>query len=146
MHITNEKGSYFATLNLLRDVCDHYEGYSSKAENAFQIIKDNIAKEEKTIVFSYYNSVLKILEALLVDNDIKFTTIYGSDSNEERTKNLNNFKERNDIPVMLLSARIAGEDSQLLKQIMSFFLMNGGIHQTIIKLKIESYVSVKIKM
>ena len=109
MHITNEKGSYFATLNLLRDVCDHYEGYSSKAENAFQIIKDNIAKEEKTIVFSYYNSVLKILEALLVDNDIKFTTIYGSDSNEERTKNLNNFKERNDIPVMLLSARIAGE-------------------------------------
>lgn len=109
MHITNEKGSYFATLNLLRDVCDHYEGYSSKAENAFQIIKDNIANEEKTIVFSYYNSVLKILEALLVDNDIKFTTIYGSDSNEERTKNLNNFKERNDIPVMLLSARIAGE-------------------------------------
>ena len=109
MHITNEKGSYFATLNMLRDICDHFEGSSSKAEKAYEIIKQNINKEEKTIVFSYYKSVLKILEDILIDKNIKFTTIYGSDTNEERTKNLNNFKSQSNIPVILLSARIAGE-------------------------------------
>lgn len=109
MHITNEKGSYFATLNMLRDVCDHFEGSSSKVEKAYEIIKQNIKKEEKTIVFSYYKSVLKILEDILIDKNIKFTTIYGSDTNEERTKNLNNFKSQSNIPVILLSARIAGE-------------------------------------
>lgn len=109
MHITNEKGSYFATLNMLRDICDHFEGSSSKAEKAYEIIKQNINKEEKTIVFSYYKSVLKILEEILIDKNIKFTTIYGSDTNEERTKNLNNFKSQSNIPVILLSARIAGE-------------------------------------
>ena len=109
MHITNEKGSYFATLNMLRDVCDHFEGSSSKAEKACEIINQNIEKEEKTIVFSYYKSVLKILEDILIDKSINFTTIYGSDTNEERTKNLNNFKSQSNIPVILLSARIAGE-------------------------------------
>jgi SNF2 family DNA or RNA helicase len=109
MHISNEKGSYFATLNMLRDVCDHFEGSSSKAEKAYEIIKQNIQKDEKTIVFSYYKSVLKILEDILVNKSIEFTTIYGSDTNEERTSNLNKFKSKSNIPVILLSARIAGE-------------------------------------
>lgn len=109
MHISNEKGSYFATLNMLRDVCDHFEGSSSKAEKAYEIIKQNIQKDEKTIVFSYYKSVLKILEDILVNKSIEFTTIYGSDTNEERTNNLNKFKSKSNIPVILLSARIAGE-------------------------------------
>ena len=109
MHITNEKGSYFATLNLLRDVCDHFDGTSSKAEKAFEILQENIKLGEKTIVFSYYKAILKILEEILKTEKIKFTTIYGSDSIEERTKNLINFKKQNNIPVILLSARIAGE-------------------------------------
>jgi len=109
MHITNEKGSYFATLNMLRDICDHFEGSSSKAEKAFELIKQNIEKDEKTIIFSYYKSVFKILEDILINKGIEFTTIYGSDSNEERTTNLNNFKTKSNLPVILLSARIAGE-------------------------------------
>ena len=53
MHITNEKGSYFATLNML-NVCE-YLGSSSKVEKAYEIIKQNIKKKKKQLYFLITN-------------------------------------------------------------------------------------------
>jgi len=113
--IANSEGSYFSVLSKLRNICDGGEEYfkNAKVNEALNIIKNTIPTDEKVIIFSYYKSPLKAVEAALLNEKISFQTILGDDDLTTREKNIEHFKNDPNIKILLASSRVAAEGLNL---------------------------------
>ena len=62
----------------------------------------------RTLVFSQSQRMLDIIEAAIRAENLKFVRIDGKSSVEERDRRVSFFRSNDDIPVMLLTARVGG--------------------------------------
>lgn len=99
--------------NKLRTICDldPDTGQSSKLDRVCELIADIKAINEKAVVFSYMLSPLHWLGRRLIELDttIRYVTISGEMSLQERSKVLKTFKSDPSCYVLLASTRVASE-------------------------------------
>ncbi|PKY43125.1 hypothetical protein RhiirA4_340782 [Rhizophagus irregularis] len=75
------------------------------------LIEDLVqAKEEgvKSVVFSQWTKMLDLIEDALKENDIIFTRLDGTMSRAERTQNMDTFKQKDKVSVILVSLKAGG--------------------------------------
>ncbi|RBR14484.1 uncharacterized protein FIESC28_07720 [Fusarium coffeatum] len=89
--------TYTATLN--RRPLQMHSGLSTK----LQAVADNICRQSKSLVFSYWTTTLDLLEMLLGQRNIAMRRIDGRLGNEHRLRVLEEFKTNPDISVLLLT-------------------------------------------
>lgn len=62
----------------------------------------------RTLVFSQSQRMLDIIEGAIRADNLKFVRIDGKSSVEERDRRVSHFRSNDDIPIMLLTARVGG--------------------------------------
>ncbi|CAI2183581.1 9263_t:CDS:10 [Funneliformis geosporum] len=73
-------------------------------EDLIQAKKDSL----KSVVFSQWTSMLDLIQDALNENDIRFTRLDGTMPRAERTQNMNIFKKKDDVSVILVSLKAGG--------------------------------------
>lgn len=103
-----------AMLTKLRQLCcdphlcyENYGGGSAKLESAVLLVKNAIEGGHKVLLFSQFTSMLEIIEKRLDNEEIKYYTLTGSTSKEERLRLVNNF-QNDQTPVFLISLKAGG--------------------------------------
>jgi len=112
--ITSRSGAFsnhLAQFNKLREICDYDQvsGESSKIERIIELIWEISLAREKVVVFSYTLKPLLILGEKLNKLDIRFHSLIGDKSLEDRKVLLDDFKRSTDIVVLLASSKVASE-------------------------------------
>ena len=112
---TRNKTELLKTFNTLRQICDDFEGRSSKYDYAVDLIEKIKQKEEKVVIFSY---TLKPLEEM----EKRINNLFGKDSSliyegkmeiNERNAAIKSFKQSSSTFALLCSGKIAGEGLNL---------------------------------
>lgn len=106
--------SIFSYLTKLRQICldpsvvfDEYSGGSGKINIAKELIINNI-KEHKILLFSQFTSVLAKLSLELEAENINYSYLDGSTNSKDRIKLVNEFNDKEDIRVFLISLKAGG--------------------------------------
>jgi len=101
-------------LTRMRQMCcdpslclENYEGGGAKEEVCIEILKSAIEGGHKVLLFSQFTSMLSILEKRLEKEGIKYYTLSGSTSRENRLRLVNRFN-RDDTSVFLISLKAGG--------------------------------------
>lgn len=101
-------------LTRMRQMCcdpslclENYQGNGAKEEVCIEILKSAIEGGHKVLLFSQFTSMLSILEKRLEKEGIKYYTLSGSTSRENRLKLVNRFN-RDDTEVFLISLKAGG--------------------------------------
>lgn len=103
-----------AMLTRLRQLCcdphlcfENYGGGSAKLESAVTLVKNAVEGGHKVLLFSQFTSMLEIIEKRFDLEGIKYYTLTGSTSKEERLRLVNGF-QNDDTPVFLISLKAGG--------------------------------------
>ena len=109
------KITVFSYLTKLRQLCldpsiviEDYKGKSAKIDTCIEIIKENIQENNKILVFSQFTTVLKNLGEKLSKKEISYYYLDGATKAIDRTSLVNNFNEKDDIKVFLISLKAGG--------------------------------------
>lgn len=109
------KITVFSYLTKLRQLCldpsiviEDYKGKSAKIDTCIEIIKENIQENNKILVFSQFTTVLKNLGEKLSKKEISYYYLDGATKAVDRTSLVNNFNEKDDIKVFLISLKAGG--------------------------------------
>ncbi len=104
-----------AALTRLRQICCHpglfikdYEEKSSKLEQCIEIVKDATEAGHKILLFSGYTSMFEFIEKELDKNYITYFKLTGSTKVDERIRMVDEFNERQDVKVFLISLKAGG--------------------------------------
>lgn len=104
-----------AALTRLRQICCHpglfIEGYqegSSKLEQCIEIIQDAVNSGHKILLFSGYTSMFEMIEKQLKQRNIAYFKLTGSTKVEERIELVDQFNEKTEIKVFLISLKAGG--------------------------------------
>ena len=104
-----------AALTRLRQICCHpglfikdYEEKSSKLEQCIEIVKDAAEAGHKILLFSGYTSMFEFIEKELDKNYITYFKLTGSTKVDERIRMVDEFNERQDVKVFLISLKAGG--------------------------------------
>jgi len=104
-----------ATLTRLKQICCHpalfaketvESGDSAKYEMLMELLQSLIGGNHKTVVFSQYTRMLKIMQADLEAQGIRFAYLDGSSKN--RLEIVNQFNENPELTVFLVSLKAGG--------------------------------------
>ncbi|MBS1485144.1 MAG: DEAD/DEAH box helicase, partial [Clostridium sp.] len=103
-----------AELMRLRQICcdprlcyENYRNGSAKLETCMDLIRRGVSGEHKILLFSQFTSMLELVEARLLKEDIKCHKLTGSTSKEDRIRMVGEF-QRDDVPVFLISLKAGG--------------------------------------
>jgi SNF2 family DNA or RNA helicase len=113
----------FALLNLLKRICDHpalalnaaeeYQKYESGKWDLFQeLLFESLDSGQKVVVFSQYLGMISIMERLLTDLGIGFTTLTGASVN--RGEIVRRFNDESRCRVFLGSLKAGGTGIDLV--------------------------------
>lgn len=108
------KQHIFAKLTILKQICNFAPGKSSspKTESLKERIEEIIASGEKVIIFSQYvDEGVSKLEKLLEPYGV--AKIVGGQTDAVRRNEIEKFKKRKDVPVLIASVRSGGEGLNL---------------------------------
>ena len=89
--------------------CKTVENKNVKIEKTRSIIEENIARNEKTIIFSNFNEILHDCKKFLAKHNINCLLFTGELDQETRHRTLSLFKSDEKKHVLLLNSRIGGE-------------------------------------
>lgn len=110
-----------AALTRLRQICCHpglfiegYQGGSSKLEQCMEIISDGINAGHKILLFSSYTSMFEIMENQLKERGIRYFKLTGSTKVDERIELVDEFNQKPDIGVFLISLKAGGTGLNLI--------------------------------
>ena len=102
-------------LTRLRQICCHpklfienYNGESSKLSQCMEIVEDAINAEHRILLFSTYTSMLGIIEDELKNRNIEYLKLTGQTKVTERVDLVNEFNEKSNIKVFLISLKAGG--------------------------------------
>ncbi len=105
---------FLSMLTRLRQLCcdpslclENYEGGGAKEDVCIELIRSAKEGGHKVLLFSQFTSMLSILEKRLEREEIRYFTLKGSTSKENRTKMVNQFN-RDDTDVFLISLKAGG--------------------------------------
>ncbi|MEP0860711.1 MAG: restriction endonuclease [Ignavibacterium sp.] len=110
------KQHIFAKLTILKQICNFAPKKSSspKTESLKERIEEIIANGEKVIVFSQYvDEGVSKLEKLLEPYGV--AKIVGGQTDSVRRNEIEKFKKRKDVPVLIASVRSGGEGLNLIE-------------------------------
>ena len=104
-----------AALTRLRQICCHpslfikdYKEGSSKLDQCMEIVQDAIEGGHKILLFSGYTTMFPIIEKELQKNKIKYFKLTGSTKVEDRIKMVDEFNNKQDIKIFLISLKAGG--------------------------------------
>lgn len=102
-------------LTRLRQICCHpklfienYNGESSKLSQCMEIVEDAINAKHRILLFSTYTSMLGIIEDELKNRNIEYLKLTGQTKVTERVDLVNEFNEKPNIKVFLISLKAGG--------------------------------------
>lgn len=111
---SSDKLQVLAGLTRLRQICcdpslcyENYRGGSAKLDTCIDLVKNGVQGGHKILLFSQFTSMLTIIEKRLKEEDIRFYTLTGSTSKEERLQMVEAFHS-DDVPVFLISLKAGG--------------------------------------
>lgn len=95
----------------LRAICDldPATGVGTKLERAGEISSALAERGEKGVIFSYLLAPLDSLEAVLRREGVRYRRLDGGMTGDEREQSLSDFRERDDVSLLLASTRVASE-------------------------------------
>lgn len=118
IHIQGFENSHIKILSLLtrlRQICCHpglfisnYKGTSSKLEQCMEVLKDGIESGHKILLFSTYTSMFDILEKELKKEKIRYFKLTGQTKVDQRVEMVEEFNQKSDIKVFLISLKAGG--------------------------------------
>ena len=110
-----------ALLMRLRQICCHpslfisnYNGESSKLNQCIELVKDAILSGHKILLFSGYSSMLQIIEHELKKENINYLKLTGQTKVGDRIKLVDEFNNKEDIKVFLISLKAGGTGLNLI--------------------------------
>ncbi len=110
-----------ALLMRLRQICchpslfiDNYKGESSKLTQCIEVVKDAVSAGHKILLFSGYTSMFDILEEKLKEENIKYFKLTGQTKVGDRIKLVDEFNEKQDVKVFLISLKAGGTGLNLI--------------------------------
>lgn len=110
-----------ALLMRLRQICCHpslfinnYKGESSKLTQCIEVIKDAVASGHKILLFSSYTAMFPMIEKELTAQNIVYCKLTGQTKVGERIKLVDEFNERQDLKVFLISLKAGGTGLNLI--------------------------------
>lgn len=89
--------------------CKSVNTTNSKVKKALEILEKCLQRDEKVIIFSNFNEVLRDCQNILLRKGIGCLLFTGELNKEERAKVLRSFKTQTKNPVLLLNSRVGGE-------------------------------------
>ena len=105
---------FLSMLTRLRQLCcdpalclENYSGNGAKEDVCIELIRSAKEGGHKVLLFSQFTSMLTILEKRLEKEKIRFFTLKGSTSQENRNRMVNQFN-RDDTDVFLISLKAGG--------------------------------------
>ena len=105
---------FLSMLTRLRQLCcdpslclENYSGNGAKEDVCIELIRSAKEGGHKVLLFSQFTSMLSILEKRLEKEQIRYFTLKGSTSQENRAKMVNQFN-RDDTDVFLISLKAGG--------------------------------------
>lgn len=110
-----------ATLTRLKQICCHpaifakesvEQGDSAKYDMLMELVPNLLESKHKTVIFSQYTKMLGIMKEDLTSRGIPFAYLDGSTKN--RLDIVNEFNERQDIPIFLVSLKAGGSGLNLV--------------------------------
>ena len=112
-----KKDDLLRSFNKLRDICNDYNGESSKYDFAEDLLHKISLKKEKVVIFSYKLRPLKEMQSRIEkEYGPKSSFIFeGKMDISERNDAINNFKTNPKTFVLLCSGKIAGEGLNLFE-------------------------------
>ncbi|MDL2271394.1 DEAD/DEAH box helicase, partial [Methanobrevibacter sp. OttesenSCG-928-I08] len=113
------KGLIFKLINSLKQICNHpaqfskskiiKAGDSGKMETLIEILKNIDDVGEKTLIFTQYVQMGKIMKKILEEKFHKeILFLHGSLSREQRNKMINDFQNNPDKKIFILSLKVGG--------------------------------------
>lgn len=108
------KQHIFAKLTILKQICNFAPGKSTspKTESLKERIEEIIANNEKVVIFSQYvDEGVSKLEKLLEPYGV--AKIVGGQTDAVRRNEIEKFKKRKDVPILIASVRSGGEGLNL---------------------------------
>ena len=113
--IENTHMQILAALTRLRQICCHpglfinnYKEGSSKLEQCMEIVEDATNSGHKILLFSGYTSMFDYIEKELKLRNIKYSKLTGATKVNERLKLVDEFNEKPEIKVFLISLKAGG--------------------------------------
>ncbi len=110
-----------ALLMRLRQICCHpalflrdYQGESSKLTQCMEIMQDAIASGHKILLFSSYTAMFPMIEKELKKQKIEYFKLTGQTKVGERIKLVEEFNEKENIKVFLISLKAGGTGLNLI--------------------------------
>ena len=109
------KMQILAALTRLRQICCHpslfingYKDGSSKLEQCIEIIQEATNAGHKILLFSGYTSMFEFIEEELNKRDIKYYKLTGATKVEDRIRLVDEFNQKSEIQVFLISLKAGG--------------------------------------
>ena len=90
-------------------------GSSTKIDKAFEICKQQIQKENKTIIFSKFNDVLETIAQKLTKSGVKNQLVYGKLLKDERNSRILKFQTEADCKVLVINLAVGSEGLTLIE-------------------------------
>ncbi|MGN1298020.1 MAG: DEAD/DEAH box helicase [Clostridia bacterium] len=104
-----------AALTRLRQICCHpslfidgYQAGSSKLEQCIEIIEEAANGGHKILLFSGYTSMFELIEKELEKRNIRYFKLTGATKVDERIKLVDEFNDKPEIKVFLISLKAGG--------------------------------------
>ena len=117
----NSQIKILSLLMRLRQICchpglfiDNYKGGSSKLNQCIQIVKDAIESGHKILLFSGYTSMFDIIEKEFQKEGITYYKLTGQTKVADRIKMVDEFNEKQEIKVFLISLKAGGTGLNLV--------------------------------
>lgn len=73
-----------------------------------QLLTKLVALDHRILIFSQMSKMLDIIEDYLIEKKMKYCRIDGSIGNDDRIEQINEFNQKNHIPIFLLTTRAGG--------------------------------------
>ena len=89
-------------------VYNDYTGGTNKIDTLLYVIKNNLANDNKVLMFTSFRGALNIVADLLKDSDIPYYIITGDVNSEERIKRVNDFNNSKKPAVFLIMLKAGG--------------------------------------
>ena len=110
----------FSLLTRLRQICchpklfiDNYKGGSGKFEALFELLDELISGNHKTLVFSQFTTMLKLISDELKNKGIEHYYLDGKIKPKERLRLVNDFNNK-EVPIFLISLKAGGTGLNLV--------------------------------
>jgi SNF2 family DNA or RNA helicase len=127
--IGENKIKILATLTKLRQIANHpmlvdenYAGYSGKFTDVLEQLNSLQEKGHKVLVFSQYVKYLELFQTYFDENEISYSTLFGSYSKEKRQKEIEQFQNGNSTKLFLISLKAGGVGLNLVEADYVFIL------------------------